>query len=270
MRDLLERIRREHNKRDNQSAGRDPNLHPLRNIVRINLNKTSAEEMQDLYEKGLLNQEGLYEFDLRGRNSLVRKIAAGEAEAAIFLLYHGFNPHVKAFSNGEVRTSDWIKSPLTHISYRCLKEGCDNVLNALDFAERRLSGIDFINKGDAAGLIGLLKSFINKQVKFKINAEEVTRNEIDLVQKDFLKEAIYKNPEMIVVLLENGIDKGAKIKYSIGNEISILSYLIKIKKQRWFKDNKDVMEYINDLKGQKVNWVAAVKNSEVSATIGFA
>lgn len=107
-------------------------------------------------------------------------------------------------------------------------------------------------------------------MKVVINAEEVTRNEIDLVQKDFLKEAICKNPEMIVVLLENGIDKDAKIKYSIGNEISILSYLIKIKKQRWFKDNKDVMEYINDLKGQKVNWVAAVKNSEVSATIGFA
>lgn len=30
------------------------------------------------------------------------------------------------------------------------------------------------------------------------------------------------------------------------------------------------MEYINDLKGQKVNWVAAVKNGEASATIGFA
>lgn len=262
MKELLERIRREHN-------GRDPNLpHPLGGVVEIDLGKTSAEEMQDLYEEGLLNQEGSYLYNFRGGNAVLNKITSGEAEAAIFLLYHGFNPHWKAFSYGEVSLSDWIKSCKEYVKHLTSEEGCNDILNALDFAERRFSGIDFINKGDAAGLKDLLKSFVNKQVKFKINTKEVTRNEIDLVQKDFLKEAIYKNPRMIVVLLENGIDKDAEIKYSIGNKISILDFLIK--QERWFEDNKDVMKYIDNLKGQKVNWVAAVKNDRVSATIGGA
>lgn len=217
MRDLLERIRREHNERDNQSAGRDPNLpHPLGGVVRINLNKTSAEEMQDLYEENLLNKEDTYLYNFRGRNAVLNKITSGESEAAIFLLYHGFNPHWKAFSHGEISLSDWIKSSQKYVKHLITEEGCNNILNALDFVERRLSGIDFINKGDAAGLKDVLKSFINKQVTFKINTEQVIRNEVDLVQKDFLKEAIYKNPEMIVVLLENGIDKDAKIKDTIG------------------------------------------------------
>jgi len=267
MRGLLERITREH-ERDDQSAGRDPNLHhPLEVVVRINFHQTSAEEMQDLYEEGLPNQEGSYLSNFRGGNAVLNKITSGEAEAAIFLLYHGFNPHRKAFSYGETSLSDWIKSCQKYIKDLTNEEGCNDILNALDFAERRFSAIDAINKGDAAGLKDLLQSFVNKQVKFKINTKEVTRNEIDLVQKDFLKEAIYKNPRMIVVLLENGIDKDAEIKYSIGNKISILDFLIK--KQRWFKDDKDVMKYINNLKDQKVNWVAAVKNGKAPATIEF-
>ncbi len=61
------------------------------------------------------------------------------------------------------------------------------------------------------------------------------------MQKDLLQEAIYKKPEMIIVLLENGINKNAQIKDSKGKDITILDFLIK--KLRWFTDNEDVNKY---------------------------
>ncbi len=144
----------------NQGAGHDPDLPNTLskllnkiNLQEINLHTVSTKEMQDFYEAGLINQENLHLLNEKGQNAVVSKIQNGDIEAARFLLYHGFNPSMRISSNSRDATSVFIKEyriksrPIIHPGGG---QNDENLLPALDFAERRLSAIDAINKGDNA------------------------------------------------------------------------------------------------------------------------
>ncbi|MBL6621506.1 MAG: hypothetical protein ISP24_02345 [Rickettsiales bacterium] len=89
------------------------------------------------------------------------------------------------------------------------------------------------------------------------------------MQKDLLQEAIYKKPEMIIVLLENGINKNAQIKDSKGKDITILDFLIK--KLRWFTDNEDVNKYIDSQNDNEVDsWKEKVSGGVASRCLSAA